>query len=297
MKYFDSYTDIKKLKPHGIRGQLRSLALDGLSVWDKINGIEHLLSKPRVQFLLLHHVFKDEETKFETLLKKLSVNHEFISYSEGVDKILDGKIDKPYICFSSDDGFKNNLRAAEILNDYGAKGCFFINPGIIEKKQFAEIESHCRDKLDFPAVHFMNWNDIEKLQKMGHEIGSHTMEHINIAQTEKEVFVEDCYKTREVLHDRCGEARHFAFPYGRFFHFSEIGRDIVFDSGFVSCASGERGCHINHDKLLENRELCIRRDHVVLDWNLDHVFHFIAKNARKTSAYNNTFPYLNQNKP
>ena len=28
------------------------------------------------------------------------------------------------------DGFKNNLPAAEILNDHGANKCFFVNPDI-----------------------------------------------------------------------------------------------------------------------------------------------------------------------
>ena len=64
------------------------------------------LKKPRIQFLYIHHVFKDELKNFDILLKSLSAHHEFISYSEGVDKLLKGEIDKPYIIISSDDGLK-----------------------------------------------------------------------------------------------------------------------------------------------------------------------------------------------
>lgn len=289
MKYFDTYKEVKRLKPDGFRGFLRGFALDGLSILDKLTRIEHELSKPRVQFLYIHHVFKDEEIGLDRLLKKLSVNHKFLSYSDSVNKILEGKIDMPYICISSDDGFENNIRAAEILNEYSAKACFFINPSIVENKSFDEIEKYCRNRLNFPPVKFMRWNDIERIQKMGHEIGSHTMAHINVANTEKARFMEDCNRTFEILQERCGEAKHFAFPYGRFFHFSEMGRDVVFNAGFSSCATAERGCHINHDRILLNQELYIRRDHVILDWSLDHIFHFLASNSKKATISNNLF--------
>ena len=291
MKYFDTYKEIKKLKPEGLRGNLRKYALNGLSVLDKVKGINDELNKPRIQFLYIHHVFRDEENGLDKLLNKLSLNHEFLSYSESVDKILKGKIDKPYICISSDDGFKNNIKAAELFNKYNVKACFFINPFIVENRPFNEIGKYCKNRLNFPPVEFMNWKDIESIQKMGHEIGSHTMEHINVANTEKDSFIEDCKRTFEILQGRCGEAKHFAFPYGRFFHFSEIGRKIVFNSGFTSCATAERGCHINHDQLLLNQELCIRRDHVILDWSIDHIFHFLATNSRKATTLNNLYPY------
>jgi peptidoglycan/xylan/chitin deacetylase (PgdA/CDA1 family) len=293
MKYFDTYKEIKKLKQEGLRGKLRTYVLDGLSVWDKLKGIEHELNKPRIQFLYIHHVFRDEEIGLEKLLKKLSLHHEFLSYSDSVTKILEGKIDKPYICISSDDGFKNNIKAAEILNEYNAKACFFINPFIVENKSFDDIKEHCKKRLNFPPVEFMNWNDIERIQKMGHEIGSHTMQHINVAITEKANFIEDCNRTFEILQKQCGEAKHFAFPYGRFFHFNEIGREIVFNSGFISCATAERGCHINHDRLLLKEELYIRRDHVILDWNINHVFHFLANNSKRANISNNLFKMNN----
>lgn len=291
IEYFDNYKKIKSLKKEGVRGNLRKYALDGLSLWDKLKGIEQDLNKPRIQFLYIHHVFGDEELNLARLLKKLSSQHEFLSYSDSVQKILKGEIDRPYVCISSDDGFKNNVKAAEILNEYNAKACFFINPFVVEPRSFDEVKNHCRNRLNFPPVEFMNWADIEKLLKMGHEIGSHTMEHINIAKTEEEVFIEDCNKTFEIIKRRCGEVKHFAFPYGRFFHFNENARKIVFESGFTSCASAERGCHINHSGPLAKQELCIRRDHVVLDWKMDHIFYFLAANSRKANTSLNLFPY------
>ena len=93
-----------------------------------------------------------------------SVNFKVEVSKKKVDKIpvpvlfgLNNKIDKPYIAFSSDDGFKNNLFAAEILNNYGASACFFINPGLVEECDFQKIKNHCRNKLHLPPIEFLNW--------------------------------------------------------------------------------------------------------------------------------------------
>jgi peptidoglycan/xylan/chitin deacetylase (PgdA/CDA1 family) len=291
VQYYNTYKEIKQIKPLGIRGHMRTLALDGLSVVDKIKGFQNELNRNRIQVLYFHHVFKDEEKKLELLLKRLLVNHSFISYSDAVDRILNRNIDRPYITFSSDDGLKNNIRAAEILDDFGAKACFFINPGIINNLNYDSVKTFCRDRIKFPPVEFLSWDDVERLQNMGHEIGSHTMNHINIANSAYEEIVEECTLSFEELTSRCGQVKHFAIPYGKYSDFNETGRKVVFSSGYVSCAFNVRGCHINPERDISIEELCILRDHVVLDWDINHVFYFLVNNSRKASANNNYFPY------
>ncbi|MDB5255486.1 MAG: putative polysaccharide deacetylase [Chitinophagaceae bacterium] len=293
--YFDSYSDIARTQPFGVRDYLRNAAISGLSIIDKLEGIESYLKKPRIQFIYIHHVFKDEEAQLHRLLKKLQETHTFISYSEAVNKILQRQIDKPYIAISSDDGFKNNLRAAEIMNQYGAKACFFINPSIIGEVNESKIKEYCKTRLDFPAVEFLNWNDVEALQKEGHEIGSHTMNHMNIAKALPDEIREDMSLSFSVLKEKCGSIKHFAFPFGRFFHFSEMGRKACFEAGFISCATAERGCHINSVEQLAADELCILRDHIVLNWRRDHIIHFLVKSSKKAKAQNSFFPYPKSN--
>ena len=280
------YEDLVRSKKRTLRGYARDLALSGLS----LAASEKYLAIPRVQFLYIHHVFQDEEKRLDALLKRLSKNHEFISYNDAVDKILTGEIDKPYITFSSDDGLKNNLRAAEILNEYNAKACFFINPGIIGETNFEKIKEFCIGTLDFPPVEFLNWDEVGKLQEWGHEIGSHTMMHMNIAATNTMQIKDDMHQTYRILTERCGQMKHFAFPFGRFFHFSEAGRKAVFDAGFTTCATAERGCHINPLTPISNQDLCIRRDHTVLGWDMKHIMYFLINNARHASVNSNFYP-------
>src|SRR4030095_13838083 len=134
------------------------------------------------------------------------------------------------------------------------------------------------------------WKDIELLQKAGHEIGSHTMSHMNVAQASETEIREDMQASLEVLTKYTGDVKHFAFPYGRVFHFSEIGRKACFDAGFVSCASAERGCHIQGNEKTDIENVCIRRDHVIIDWPYLHIEYFLVENSKRAELKNNLFP-------
>jgi peptidoglycan/xylan/chitin deacetylase (PgdA/CDA1 family) len=285
-RYITKYADVKNGKKKTLKSWMRDKALTAL--W--LTASEKLLKTPRVQFLYIHHLFEDEEQNLDILLKKLSQNHEFISYSDAVNKVQTGNIDKPYITFSSDDGFRNNMKAAEILNRYNASACFFVNPGMVGETDFDKINRHCTDTLSFPPVEFLNWSEVNKLQQWGHEIGSHTMMHMNIAMASASQITEDLQQTLSILAERCGGVKHFAFPFGRFSHFSSVGRKAVFDAGFATCATAERGCHIAHPTPIPHTELCIRRDHTVLGWDIGHMMYFMINNVKKANINNNLFP-------
>jgi peptidoglycan/xylan/chitin deacetylase (PgdA/CDA1 family) len=285
-----TFRQVRKNKSINLRGFIRDLALNGLSIRTKFPNAKSRFEKPRIQFLYIHHVFDDEIEKFDKLLKLLSKNHDFISYSDAVNKILTGNIDKPYISISSDDGFKNNLSAIKIMDKYGAKGCFFVNPDTIGIKDFSKVKSFCNNRLNFPPTEFMDWNDLDKLLKSGHEIGSHTIGHINIGETNIEKTEANINESYEILNKRIGKVSHFAYPYGRFSHFNKQAFDLVFKAGFNSCASAERGCHINADKKINKNELLIRRDHVICDWNINHILYFILNNSEKASYKTNLYP-------
>ncbi len=293
MEFVETYRQLLQYKPETARSRVRKMALSFLSAGYRLShSYAKIFSLPRIQFLYIHHIFQDEEKNLDRMLQALSVHHQFISYSDAVERILTGNIDKPYICISSDDGLKNNLSAAAVLNKFRVSGCFFVCPSIVGEKDPARIEAFARQRLHFPPVEFMTWEDIAELQRQGHEIGAHTLSHINVAGTPADQLEEEIGGCYDVIRQRCGSSDHFAYPYGRYSDFSGLGREITFRSGYRSCASAARGCHIVADGVKTNpADLLIRRDHIVLTWPLPHILYFIARNASAADVKNNYFPY------
>ena len=85
-----------------------------------------------------------------------------------------------------------------------------------------------------------------------------------------------------------GNINHFAWPYGRFHHFNVFATKAVFEAGFKTCASAERGCHTQNPDSIE--DLCIRRDHISAHWPLNHIRYFLTRNAIDTSRQKNGYP-------
>lgn len=292
MEFIGTYKELKTKKPPGFRDKIRGLSLDILSrAYGILHRQDHLLRTPRVQFLYIHHIFRDEEEALIRLLQSLSRHHTFISHGEGVQRVLKGDIDRSYIAISSDDGLKNNVNAAAILHSFGVSACFFICPSIIGESDPGKLGRFSADRLHFPPVEFMDWKDVDTLQRQGHEIGGHTMSHINIAATDPSNVREEIAFCHEVIKARCGSADHFAFPYGRFTDFTESARRLVYQSGFASCSSAQRGCHIA-GRQLRPEELLIRRDHLILAWPLHHILFFLARNAARATENTNFYPVL-----
>lgn len=267
------------------RSIFRHVILSALATSYKVTGqMSSLLSGNRVQFLYLHHVFEDEEDSFRKLLATLNREHRFISYSEAVGRIWDGNINGQYVVISFDDGSKSWLRAAQIMDEFGIKAMFFPCISMVGETKKQRVLS---SKTRMPLVEFVSWDDIEWLLKKGHEIGGHTMHHPNLAQLSLQRIQDEVMGSFELLTQRIGDVKHFSWPFGRFSHFSPTAAKIVFEAGFQSCASAERGCHVAQ---AERISLCIRRDHTIASWPINHILYFMARNCRIASRHNNLWP-------
>jgi len=179
-----------------------------------------------------------------------------------------------------------------LLGRFGATGCFFVNPFSIGLKDYNTIKQFCNTRLSFPAVEFLDWDDLNYLLKEGHEIGSHTMNHINVAKADLDIFSEDLTQSHATLVSHCGHnvINHFAYPYGSFAHFNSEAFQMVFKKGYKSCASAIRGCHIGGQKI-ERHNLLLRRDHLVLGWKYSHILYFLIENSKNAKFESSLSPF------
>lgn len=274
---------------HGARRFVRHVALSSLAGVYKLSGQTSFLNRNRIQFLYLHHIFEDEEAGFRSLLADLSRRHTLIGYSEAIEKLWSGEIDRPYVCFSFDDGLKNCLSAARILEEFGVSGCFFICPSMVEETDPQILKEFCIRRLTLPPTELLTWDDAETLLATGHEIGSHTMSHHVLSRIRPEQVCDEVAGSYEVLNRRLGGVKHFAWPEGLFSRITADAASTVFQAGFESCASAERGCHVEKPET-DLSGLCIRRDYVAANWPLSHVSYFLTANSKLASSKCNLWP-------
>jgi peptidoglycan/xylan/chitin deacetylase (PgdA/CDA1 family) len=234
-------------------------------------------SKRGVHFLYLHHLFTDEERNFEEILVWLEKSgYHFISYSEAVQRIITGDIDKQHVCLSFDDGVDNCLKAGQILARYDISACFFLNTAMIDEEHQIHPMLITAKQYGRLPVRYLSWADSEQLKSLGHEIGGHTHSHINMAMASSDQLAFEIGHNKELLEQRLGPIAHFAWPFGRFQHFSAEARRAVYKAGYHSCASAERGIHVTQ---AENSQFCIHRDGVVAAWPLAQTRYLLARSA------------------
>jgi len=288
MKLLSEFSEVRAHQrwPRAARDIMRRGALDLFALFDS----ETHLARPRVQILYLHHVLGDEEEGFRALLKWLGEQHTFVSYSDAVRR-LHGElpIDRPYVAFCFDDGLRNSMRAAELLAEAGASACFFVCTSMAVPRSAEDVRGFCADELHFPPAGFLSFDDMETLLRGGHEIGNHSSRHKTLATISGAELEDDVAGSLAELRQRLGNGiEHFAWPRGRFHHFSAAAAAAVFRAGHASCASAERGAHVTSTAV--PHELCIRRDHVIAAWPLRHARHFLVQASRSAGAANSMWP-------
>ena len=276
---------------HWTRRTARHFALDGLSLWDSVLRKERALSARRVvQVMMFHHVYPQEEAAFSKFLQWYKKHYHVISYTEAVDRVQSGDIDRAYGAITFDDGLKSTVKAARIMKEQEVPGCFFVCPGIVGQTDPVALRRFCESRqMLYESDEFVSWEDLEQMKSLGHEIGSHTVTHPNLAAVSVDVATEELQRSREILSTRFGKVDHFAWPYGTFDFLGIAAAKLVLEAGYTSCASGHRGTHAAHTgPPLEFP--CLRRDNLEANWPLRHIRHFLLRNAEHPISPSDWWP-------
>ncbi len=273
-----------------VRRTIRYCALSTLSAAGQLSGsLPAALRRNRVHLLLFHDVHPQHETSFRRMLESLARDHRFASYSEAVRRIMTGDIDGSYIAVSFDDGRATCFRAARIMTDLGIAACFFVCPSIIGETNPIRVKQFSEQRLREYGVEFLNWNQADQMRKDGHEFGGHTITHANLASLDAGQLqheVEGCYQQ---VAERLGPVKHFAWPFGRFANFTGEAARRIFDTGFQSCASAVRGCHLPSGPR-NPHDVMLLRENLEPYWPVSHVKYLLAQGSRTARPGNDLWP-------
>lgn len=231
-------------------------------------------NKQRVTVLLYHRVnddLRDAVTvgieQFDRHMQLISDHCDIVSIRDIVSGHIDRGSVRPIVAVTFDDGYADNYEiAAPILEKHNIPASFYVSTGKITTGASFE---HDERRLGYGMPN-MNWDQLRALRDRGFDIGSHTVSHINCAQSAPDVLADELEQSLAQIRDELGMADvHFAYPFGRRSDFNEEALAAVKNAGYSACLSA-------YDTYVDAR---------VNRWNIprvaiDHSFSDIAFLAR-----------------
>jgi len=118
--------------------------------------------------------------------------HSLLATSIGTN----GYYDKVVILNFDDGRLSQYTNAIPILDKYGFKATFYVVCNYIGMKDG-----------------YMDWNEIKTLQKEGHDIGSHSMNHVRLEKLSKKNVEYEVGQSKRCLQDHGINAKSFAYPF------------------------------------------------------------------------------------
>jgi len=218
-----------------------------------LNWLHGRTGNQRVIILLYHRVsdqFRDNVTigieRFDQHMEYVAKNFVTVSLKEIVEGRIPRNSSKPVIAVSFDDGYLDNYEnAAPILLKHQVPCTFFIST---EKIRDNKPFDHDMRALGF-GLDNMNWNQVRRMHQWGLHFGSHTRNHVNLAEVSDELALEELRGSLNDIREQLGQEQVFiAYPYGRKHHITAKRIDMMKELGYEACFSaygGQNGSDID----------------------------------------------------
>ncbi len=169
--------------------------------------------------ILMYHNITDDKYDFSSVYYKDF--HSQIKYltklkykAFNLKDINNDSYNKKFI-ITFDDGYENVFKIAmDILNDFNQKGTCFIVANNIEKTNDWDEQLNKSFNLKL-----MNSNHINEWINNDFEIGSHSLDHLDLTILNKEEKENQIIKSKEILNKKFKyNVQSFSYPYGKYDH-------------------------------------------------------------------------------
>ena len=211
---------------------------------------------------------------FSDQLRSLWANGlNFLDFDNAVQRIRHRDIpqEQCLVAFTFDDGFEECFsKIRPVLNEFGIKAGFFINPNFIDGDD--DYQQNFKTNIVKTNKPPMSWEQILTLKEEGHIIGAHTMDHTKLDSHDLDVLEYQIGGSKRYLRTKLdSECEYFAFPYGRLKHISEKGIEIA-QSHYKYIFSQS-----NYRSYFSFNGIVINRRHFECDWPYKHVLYFLKE--------------------
>lgn len=176
---------------------------------------------------------------FEEMMHAVSRNYNVVSLKALIEKIKNKKpIEPKTVVITFDDGYRDNLLcAAPILQKYNIPATFFITSGYINTNRVLPWDE--QNGANHPL---MSWDEVKELVRMGFDIGSHTVNHVNLGKVSMDIARREIIGSKEQIEDKINKRiTAISYPFGRRKCFRSARKEIIKEAGFDSCCSGYGG--------------------------------------------------------
>jgi peptidoglycan/xylan/chitin deacetylase (PgdA/CDA1 family) len=175
--------------------------------------------------------------RFRSVCRLLRQRFRVVPLAEVFDVLRSGRPMPPRtVAVTFDDCYRDNLFAARVLAEYGLAASFFVPTAFVGTDRTFPWDA------DLPRMANLSWDDVREMVRMGHEIGSHTVSHVNLGTASYNEARTELFESKAVLEKQLArKARWFAYPYGGINDLRPETAALVEEAGYEGCLSGYGG--------------------------------------------------------
>ena len=203
-------------------------------------------SSKNAVFLTFHNFTEPELIWFRKFINR------YQNRIKSIDEFDYNNLNENDIFLTFDDGFYSNYcLAKDILNNYKIKALFFITNNFIDldfinSHNFANKSMYPKRNILYSKDYkSMSWSDVKYLIDSGHEIGSHTLTHPNLANLHSSVRYNEIANSKTYLESKLNiKINSFAYPFGSPLNINSESLNIV-ENVYKNAFTNVRGSIIN----------------------------------------------------
>lgn len=207
--------------------------------------VAHCAGKRFLAILLFHRVTDQipedgltvSTAHFRAICRMLKRDFQVVSVSEIARLHRSGRpLPLRTVALTFDDCYRDNLFAARVLAEHGLTASFFIPTAFVGTDHVFPWDRH------LPRLANLTWDDVREVAALGHSIGSHTVNHVNLVQVELSVAQREIIESKKTIEAKIGKpVRWLAYPFGGVEHFRPGLASYVEEAGYEGCLSGFGG--------------------------------------------------------